>query len=289
MSSDIRIWKNLVETTSESQAELLIQNPATIKKIDAMDPEIWTNMQVKKSLIKFILDTLQTKDWYKRESALDVYFKLLELECPWPELDVVKRYLTELSIANPTSIAEYFKKSSSIKNKKVIQQKIYEIVVEYLKKYGSNASDLIRVGDSLGGYRRSSPTKFSQDFRNIDIDFNPWIFTLYEQDLIPENKIATIEKYADLIITAYESALDQYSGFTNIYKFEGLATLENYITDPTRVKKLLRRQVGDLYNKLNSREFTNYINSIKDEKIRDQELRNLTATITRVLEQLKGL
>lgn len=283
MHDDIKKWKKLVEN-SVDPVQQMIKDPTSIKRINDVDPEIWKNPEVKKAMLGFILKALKSKS---PDIALEIYFKLLSLKCHWPDLDVVKKYLSDMSVATPDAISYYFERSG-IKNREVIQQKIYEIVVEWLKKYGSSMTDMIHVSSWANKPRKwgTASTKFSPDYYDIRISFNPWIFKLYEQGLIPEDKISIVEKYADLIVDAYEQAISKYSGTDYSYNLGDISTLQKYSTKPDKLHKILYKQIGQLYQSLNSKKVTDYINSIKDEKTRHDEMKNLGELITRVLNQL---
>jgi hypothetical protein len=290
LHDDIKKWKQLLENADHiplsRKAELLIQDPRLIGNFNQIDTAIWKNYEVKKSVLGFILKTLKSQNPHP---ALDVYFKLLVLYCPWPDLDVVKKYLTDMSIASPDRILEYFE-TTKIKNKEVIQQKIYEIVFEWLKKHNSNISDMIKV-DSYpsSSYWKSTSTPksaFSNDYYNVRIRYNRWIFELYEKELLPPNALSLVETYADLIIDAYEQAIKQYSGIDYSYNLDGIKTLKNYGSDPDKLNQLLYKQVSQLYQYLNSKNVVNYINSIKDQNFKKDEMERLGKLIVRVLDQL---
>lgn len=290
LHDDIKKWKQLLENADHiplsRKAELLIQDPRLIGDFNQIDTTIWKNHEVKKSVLGFILKTLKSQNPYP---ALDVYFKLLVLYCPWPDLDVVKKYLSDMSIASPDRILDYFE-TTKIKNKEVIQQKIYEIVFEWLKKHNSNISDMIKV-DAFpsSSYWKSASTPnsaFSNDYYNVRIWYNQWIFELYEKELLPPTALSLVEKYADLIIDAYEQAIKQYSGIDYSYNLSGIETLKKYSTNPDKLNQLLYKQVRQLYQYLNSKNVINYINSIKDQNFKKNEMERLGKLIARVLDQL---
>ena len=281
MHDDIKKWKKLFENTADP-AELLIQDPRNIGNIDEVDPAVWKNHLVKKSVLQFILAKLKSQ---KPRPVLDVYFKLLNLYCHWPELDIVKKYLSDMSIAAPLDIAYYFE-NTTLKNKEIIQQKIYEIIVEWLNKYGTNVP--IEVETWSNPSRKWSKTsKFAPDYYNVNISYNPWVFELYEQGLLPPDKTSIVEKYADLVVDAYEKAIKQYSGTDYNYKLGGIDTLKKFTTKPEKISQILYKQIGQIYQYLNSRQVVDYINSIKDENQKRDEMRTLGELIARVLTQLK--
>lgn len=105
-ATDIKIWRNLVESAqlaeNDQQIKKIIKNPFQITKIKSIDSAIWSNNQVKKAVIKFMLDQLQDDDdlWpeEKRDNLLTaahLFDTLKKLNCPWPELTVIFNYIRD--------------------------------------------------------------------------------------------------------------------------------------------------------------------------------------------------
>lgn len=169
-----------------------------------------------------------------------------------------------------------------IKNNERLKQKIYDITFQWMQRNGKRIQDLLDVDVGSTG---SLEYRF-YGYRNVYINFNSSLFSLYEQGFLPKNKIPLVRKYADLIVDAYIKTLAEHSGEEYNYRFGRLQYLKKYTSKPGEIEKLLRKQVGELYNRLNSKEFVDRINSIKDPRERAEAVRKFSDNIKRVIEQL---
>lgn len=97
MSSDnIRTWINLFDAALSpaelERFEIYKQDPYYIAAENTVNPAAWSDAQVKKSVIKFILESLQLRE----VASLHLFYKLRKLNCPWPELDIIERHINEV-------------------------------------------------------------------------------------------------------------------------------------------------------------------------------------------------
>lgn len=169
-----------------------------------------------------------------------------------------------------------------IRQDEKLKNLIYKISFNWLTKKEKNILDLISISiesnDSLN-YRWYG-------YKSVNISFNWTLFELFNDGFLPKSKIPLIRKYADKIVTAYVKTVEMYSGEEYDYNFGRLMLLREYTSKPYMVEKLLQKQVGALYNRLNSKEFVDKINSIEDATERTKAVKQFKDNILRVLNQV---
>lgn len=97
--ADISRLRDLIENwheSSEDQSVDIIKRPYWITQIKSIDPAIWTNNQVKKTVIKYLLDGMQSDDVQYMFRAVELFEYLKKKGCPWPELTVLESYVQNL-------------------------------------------------------------------------------------------------------------------------------------------------------------------------------------------------
>lgn len=79
--------------------EIIINKPFTILALDTVDPAIWSSQQFKKAFIKELLKIVESKkSEIKRLAAYVVGIIKNKHKCPWPELDIVQKYIDDMNI-----------------------------------------------------------------------------------------------------------------------------------------------------------------------------------------------
>jgi hypothetical protein len=126
------------------------------------------------------------------------------------------------------------------------------------------------------------------DYTNVRIYFNYSIFDLFDKGFLPEKYRKYIKNYADKIIQEYYRLIKEYSGKEYVYELGKLSYLENYASPKYKlvISKILKIQVGNVYNMVNDREEINKINLIKDPNEKRAALDKYTKTIKRILSQI---
>lgn len=92
----IKNWLKLIEsliTEDNQQTQMLIEDPFEIVHLQSVDPDIWENTQVKKSVIRFMLTNIESDQKKLKIRASLVFGALKRLDCPWPELNVLEAHI----------------------------------------------------------------------------------------------------------------------------------------------------------------------------------------------------
>lgn len=96
-------------SSADEQIERILSDDENIvhviRDLKSIEPAVWENTAVKKFIIKTILNKLSDKAYHG--SAARLYFDLKERNCPWPELDVVKKYFDDFDVLDPEKLYTY--------------------------------------------------------------------------------------------------------------------------------------------------------------------------------------
>lgn len=96
---DFSRLRNLIENwyeSSEDQTDDIIKRPYWITQIKTINPAVWSNNQVKKAVIKYLLDGIQSDEVQYMFRAVELFKYLKKNNCPWPELTVLESHVQNL-------------------------------------------------------------------------------------------------------------------------------------------------------------------------------------------------
>ena len=175
-----------------------------------------------------------------------------------------------LALKNASKSNEYVTKfyeyihhhfSDEIVNSVKFKEKVFNITI---KKSLWNAKNLANIvsssywgGDkNLGGRHEA---------REVKISYNSSIFYLANKGMFPNKQLPMLTKYADIIVSAYQKEITKYSDEADVtFNLGGLELIKPYVSNKSLLDNLLKSQVGDKYNKINSTQSIKDINAIKD-------------------------
>jgi hypothetical protein len=79
------------------QIQLLTRYPDNIRQIT--HPEVWTDAAVKKAVLGHIMNLVKTDMWAKTLDANRILAELKYHKCPWPELAIIEKRISNLGIS----------------------------------------------------------------------------------------------------------------------------------------------------------------------------------------------
>jgi len=170
--------------------------------------------------------------------------------------------------------------SDEIKASEQFKEKIYEITISFLKA-NSSIDDMISV-------TIEEPYRFSRgvfEYQQVTVKYAPGIFIIAERGFLPASKKPLLQKYANKIISMYAQTLDKHSGPEYLYNLGGLRYLSTWASDKAGIRNLLNKQIGQVYNHMNSMENTRKINNIADPKERQKAINSYMDTIKEIISQ----
>lgn len=91
----------------DNQSKRLIDDPFLITQLYSIDPVLWSNNQVKKAVVKYIIEGIQSVNTDYTISAAYVFDTLRQHQCPWPELDVLQPHIDKI-INSETTVSELY-------------------------------------------------------------------------------------------------------------------------------------------------------------------------------------
>lgn len=87
--------KNIINENAD-QIQKLVNYPNDIKIMKHIDPAVWSNTQVKKSLMRYLLEKIQSDDVEYELDGAYVFDLIKNNGCTWPELSVLEPHVKNI-------------------------------------------------------------------------------------------------------------------------------------------------------------------------------------------------
>lgn len=216
-------------------------------------------------------------------------------------LRILKKFKDQLADKD-ASIESVINKIFSLKGNQVgeMLQKFYEYIIQHhsaeikspeikkkifqiASKYTDNILDQIKVNIIEKGSFGSDDDTFKG---NIDVYYNYALFYLYEKGIFNKEDLTLIKKYGLKVFEKFKEIVKKYPDYE--INFQGLKLISRVCNIPEdEITSLFQKHVGTRYNRLNSKEQTNKINSIKDPIEKRKAIEKMSKDMEHILKQIK--